>query len=84
MRAIESQIKAFDMAIAGQMALIPNTLTSVSRIAPVYLSGIIAKVGDINRFPNQVSLAKYAGLVWLQHQSDDCEAQNMRLIHSGN
>ena len=35
MRAMESQIKAFDKAIAEQMALIPNTLTSVNRIGPV-------------------------------------------------
>ena len=84
MRAMESQIKAFDKAIAEQMALIPNTLTSVKGIGPVYSAGIIAEIGDINRFPNQASLAKYAGLVWSQHQSGDFEAQNTRLIHSGN
>ena len=84
MRAMESQIKAFDKAIAEQMTLIPNTLTSVNGISPVYSAGIIAEIGDINRFPNQASLAKYAGLVWSQHQSGDFEAQNTRLIHSGN
>ncbi len=84
MRAMESQIKAFDKAIAEQMALIPNTLTSVKGIGPVYSAGIIAEIGDINRFPTQASLAKYAGLVWSQHQSGDFEAQNTRLIHSGN
>ena len=84
MRAMESQIKAFDKAIAEQMALIPNTLTSVNGIGPVYSAGIIAEIGDINRFPNQASLAKYAGLVWSQHQSGDFEAQNTRMIQSGN
>lgn len=84
MRAMEAQIKAFDKAIAEQMALIPNTLTSVKGIGPVYSAGIIAEIGDINRFPNQASLAKYAGLVWSQHQSGDFEAQHTRLIHSGN
>ena len=84
MRAMESQIKAFDKAIAEQMALIPNTLTSVKGIGPVYSAGIIAEIGDINRFPTQASLAKYAGLVWSQHQSGDFEAQNTRMIHSGN
>lgn len=84
MRAMESQIKAFDKAIAEQMTLIPNTLTSVNGIGPVCSAGIIAEIGDINRFPNQASLAKYAGLVWSQHQSGDFEAQNTRLIHSGN
>ena len=51
MRAMKSQIKAFDKAIAEQMALIPNTLTSVKGIGPVYSAGIIAEIGDINRFP---------------------------------
>ncbi len=84
MKALESQIKAFDKAIAAQMELIPNTLTSVNGIGPVYSAGIIAEIGDINRFPNQAALAKYAGLVWSQHQSGDFEAQNTRLIKSGN
>ena len=84
MKALESQIKAFDKAIAAQMELIPNTLTSVGGIGPVYSAGIIAEIGDINRFPNQAALAKYAGLAWSQHQSGDFEAQNTRLIKSGN
>lgn len=84
MKALESQIKAFDKAIAAQMELIPNTLTSVSGIGSVYSAGIIAEIGDINRFPNQAALAKYAGLAWSQHQSGDFEAQNTRLIKSGN
>ena len=84
MKALESQIKAFDKAIAAQMDLIPNTLTSVNGIGPVYSAGIIAEIGDINRFSNQAALAKYAGLAWSQHQSGDFEAQNTRLIKSGN
>ena len=83
-RALESQIKQFDKAIAAQMELIPNTLTSVKGIGPVYSAGIIAEIGDINRFPNQAKLAKYAGLAWRQHQSGDFEAQNTRLIKTGN
>lgn len=84
MRAMESQIKALDKAIAEQMALIPHTLTSVKGIGPVYAAGIIAEIGDINRFPNQASLAKYAGLAWSQHQSGSFEAQHTHLICSGN
>ena len=83
-RAMEQQIKAFDKAIADQMALIPNTLTSIKGIGPVFSAGIIAEIGDINRFPNQAALAKYAGLAWKQHQSGDFEAQNTRMIPSGN
>ena len=55
MKAMESQIKEFDKAIVAQMELIPNTLTSIRGIGPVYSAGIIAEIGDINRFPNQAS-----------------------------
>ena len=84
MKALEAQIREFDKAIAAQMELIPNTLISIKGIGPVYSAGIIAEIGDINRFPNQAKLAKYAGLAWRQHQSGDFEAQNTRLIRTGN
>jgi transposase len=83
-RALEAQIKAFDKAIDDQIKLIPNTLGSIKGIGPVYKAGIVAEIGDINRFPNHAALAKYAGLAWTQHQSGDFEAQNTRLIKSGN
>ena len=84
MKALEAQIKEFDKATAAQMELIPNTLTSIKGIGPVYSAGIIAEIGDINRFPSQAKLAKYAGLAWRQHQSGEFEAQNTRLIRTGN
>lgn len=83
-RALESQIKALDKAIAAQMELIPNVLISIPGIGPVYSAGIIAEIGDINRFQNQAALAKYAGLAWQQHQSGNFEAQTTRMIQSGN
>lgn len=83
-RALSDQIKAFDKAIEQQIQLIPNTLTSVKGIGPVYSAGIIAEVGDIHRFKNQAALAKYAGLVWTEHQSGQFKSENTRLIRSGN
>ena len=83
MKALESQVKSLDKAIAKQMETIPNTLTSVKGIGPVYSAGIIAEIGDINRFSNQAKLAKYAGLAWKQHQSGNYESQNTRLIKNG-
>jgi transposase len=47
-------------------------------------AGIIAEIGDINRFPSQAQLGKYAGLAWTQNQSGDFEAENTKLIQSGN
>ena len=84
MRALESQIKSLDRYIAEQLELIPNTLTSVKGIGPVFAAGIIAEIGDISRFNNQAALAKYAGLAWTRHQSSKFEAENRHLIQSGN
>lgn len=83
-KALEAQIKTLDKAIAAQMELIPNTLMSIKGIGPVFAGGIIAEIGDINRFDGQAALAKYAGLAWRQHQSGDFEAQTTRQIKTGN
>ena len=83
-RAIESQIKALDKEIERQFLNIPNTLTSIRGIGPVFSAGIIAEVADVNRFKGHPSLAKYAGLAWSRHQSGSFEAQHTRLIKSGN
>lgn len=83
-KALESQIKAFDKAIQAQMMLLPNVLTSIPGIGPVYSAGIMAEIGDINRFESQAKLAKYAGLAWKQHQSGGFKSETTRLIPSGN
>lgn len=83
-RAIEKQIKDLDKAIDKMFEIIPNTLTSIPGIGRVFSAGIIAEIGDIKRFSSQASLAKYAGLVWSQNQSADFEAEDTRLIKSGN
>jgi len=85
MRALQSQIKALDKEIERQFQNIPNTLTSVPGIGKVFSAGIIAEVGDVNRFDKgQSALAKYAGLVWNENKSGLFQGQNTRLIKSGN
>ncbi|MBP2658368.1 MAG: family transposase [Firmicutes bacterium] len=84
MRAIQVQIKALDKEIKRQFENIPNTLTSVPGIGPVFSAGIIAEIGAIHRFKTHAAIAKYAGLAWSQHQSGQFESQNTRLIRSGN
>ena len=84
MKALESQIKEFDKAIKAQMELLPNVLISIPGIGPVYSAGIMAEIGEIDRFNSQAALAKYAGLAWKQHQSGGFEAEVTRLIPSGN
>jgi len=85
MRAMQAQIKALEKEIERQFENIPNTLTSIPGIGPVFSAGIIAEVGDINRFrKGQASLAKFAGLAWKENKSGMFEGQNTRLIKSGN
>ncbi len=84
MWALDSQIKVLDKAIEQQFEIIPNTLPPISVIGKVYSAGIIAEIGDINHFQSQASVAKFAGLVWTQHQSGKFEVQDTRLIKSGN
>jgi transposase len=85
MRAMQAQIKALDKEILRQFENIPNTLTSVPGIGPVFSAGIIAEVGDVNRFSKgQASLAKYAGLVWKENKSGTFQGQHTRMIKSGN
>jgi len=84
MRAIESQIKALEKEIVRQFENISNPLISIHGIGIVFSAGIIAEIGDINRFAAQAKLAKYAGLAWSRHQSGMFEGQHTRLIKSGN
>jgi transposase len=85
MRAMQAQIKALEKEIERQLDNIPNPLISVPGIGPVLSAGIIAEIGDINRFSNgHAALAKYAGLAWTQNKSGLFEAQNTRSIKSGN
>ena len=81
---MQAQIKALEKEIERQVENIPNTLVSIPGIGKVYSAGILAEIGDINRFSDHPALAKYAGLAWSQHQSGQFEAQNTRLIKSGN
>lgn len=76
----QDQLKAVDKMIEEQMAVSPNTLSSIPGIGPVYASGLIAEIGDVNRFDNDSALAKYAGLTWSKHQSGDYVTRNSYLV----
>jgi len=78
------QLKSLDKSISALMETIPNTLTSIKGVGPVYAAGILSEIGSINRFKDQASLAKYAGLSWSRYQSGNFDADNTRMINSGN
>lgn len=83
-RALKETLKEIDQAIGKEFQAFPNTLQSIKGLGPVYSAGIFAEIGDINRFPNQQALAKFAGLTWRKHQSGEFEAQETPMSKSGN
>jgi len=84
MKAYKEQLKIFDKAIEEQIKLIPNPLTSIKGIGPVYSAGFIAEIGNIHRFKDQAALAKFAGIAWTKHQSGNFTAAHTQLIKFGN
>lgn len=86
--ALEKSLKSIETSIQKQVKLFFKNeytiLTSIDGIGPVIAAGIIAEIGDINRFRNDDALAKFAGLVWSQYQSADFEAEDTYLRKTGN
>ena len=73
---LQRQQKRLDTAIATQLAAIPNTLQTIPGIGPVFAAGIIAEIGDINRFnADQAKVAKYAGFKWRKSASGDARSE---------
>ncbi len=82
-RFYEKQLNNTDKLLETQMTAIPCTLTSIPGIGPVYAAGLLAEIGDVNRFESEAALAKYTGLVWSENQSGKFKAESTHLIHSG-
>lgn len=86
--AYEAEMKAINKAIEKTLrGLDPNayqSLLSIPGIGPVYAAGIIAEIGSIEAFKSQEALAKYAGLVWCEHQSGNYKADDTILSKAGN
>ena len=80
----KSQVKKLDKAIAQEIKAIPQTLTTIPGIGPVWGAGILAEIGDTARFRNEAALAQYAGLTWSRYQSGDFDAEDRRLTKNGN
>lgn len=85
-RSIQAQLKELDKAIARILEGISDAkcLRSIPGIDLVYTAGILAEIGDIERFSDQAAVAKYAGLTWRKHQSGSFEAEDTKRIRSGN
>lgn len=87
-KALEKEIKSLDKAIEKAVkALDTNEFQcaiSIKGIGPVFAAGIVAEIGDITKFNNQASLAKYAGLTWRKKQSGNFTACETFLTKTGN
>ena len=83
-RTFEKQVQELDKAIERIMKGMPQVLQSIPGIGPVFAAGIIAEIGQIERFENEEKIAKYAGLYWRKHQSGRFTADDTSLSRNGN
>lgn len=83
-RTYQQQIKEIEKSIKQIMAGLPQTLESIPGVGPVFAAGIIAEIGQIERFDDETKIAKYAGLYWRKHQSGRFTAENTSLSRNGN
>ncbi|MCU7205333.1 transposase, partial [Turicibacter sp. TA25] len=59
-------------------------LKSIPGIGIVYAAGIVAEIGQIERFENEAQLAKYCGLYWKKNQSGNFESERTPMTRTGN
>ncbi len=83
--ALEHQEEQLNTAISQHLQCLPNTLQSVPGLGPVFAAGIIAEIGDLQRFQfDQAKVAKFAGFKWRKTGSADFNADETRLTRTGN
>lgn len=83
-QTLKNTLRQLDAAIEEEFKAFSSTLRSIPGIGPVYAAGIYAEIGDLQRFPGQEQVAKYAGLAWTEHQSGSFRAQETRMIKAAN
>ena len=87
-KALEKEVKTLDKAIEKAVKALGtyefDCALSIKGIGPVFAAGIVAEIGDITKFNNQASLAKYAGLTWRKKQSGSFTACETYLTKTGN
>lgn len=85
-KTLKKQIDVLEKSIIALFEVIPESqcLTSIPGIGVVYAAGIIAEIGQIERFENEAKLAKYAGLYWKKSQSGSFESQRTPMTRTGN
>jgi transposase len=83
--ALENQEERLNTAIAEHIAAIPNTLQTIPGFGPVFAAGILAELGNPQRFNyDQAKVAKFAGFKWRKTGSADFTADETRMTRTGN
>ena len=65
-QTLKKQIKDVEKSIVALFEIVTEAqcLKSIPGIGIVYAAGIVAEIGQIERFGNEAQLAKYCGLYW--------------------
>lgn len=84
----QAQLKNIDKAITttalGLDSNTYNILLSIRGIGKVYAAGIMAEIGNIDRFSHNSKLAKYSGLYWKRNQSGEYDSQDKKSSKKSN
>lgn len=83
-RSYQKQIKELERSIKRIMEGLTQTVETIPGIGPVFAAGILAEIGQIDRFEDESKMAKYAGLYWRKHQSGRFTAEDTSLTRQGN
>lgn len=81
---LKSINKTIEKTVKGLNPVEYQILMSIPGFGPTYSSGILAELGSIQAFPNNDSVAKYAGIVWKEKQSGCFKAENTPMSKAGN
>jgi len=83
-RHLKQEIKSVTRNIEHEMGGLGTPLLSVPGIGPVFAAGLLAEIGHVQRFTDEASLAKFAGLTWRRRQSGDFHGDDSHLSRTGN
>ena len=84
----QQQLKIIDNAILNAVQGLDsntyNILLSIRGIGKVYAAGIMAEIGNIERFSHNSKLAKYSGIYWKRNQSGQYESEEKKSSKKSN
>lgn len=85
-QTLKKQIKDLEKSIVALFEIVSEVqcLKSIPGIGVVYAAGIVAEIGQIERFENEAQLAKYCGLYWKKNQSGNFESERTPMTRTGN